>query len=206
LGYFDDRKREQRMKSSGFVSFVLLNKKPQLVSHKRIGIPLNGLMQLARREIVIPCDYSASSAKYGLIRNHDSLLLSIFNTTKFYHVMNKIKMNRTKNDIHSFSEFDVGYECQICMEILVETKIICENGHSVCGKCCSVLKNIYLANCHICRKDILSSPISNIVLEEIIQNRYPKQYAERYHLLTNQEPITWKNDPVFNGSYVQYMR
>ena len=216
LGYFDDRKREQRMKSSGFVSFVLLNKKPQLIPSKRIGIPLNGLVQLAKREIRIPydCISIGPSEKFGLVRNHDSLLLNIFETTKFYHVMDKVRINRARYrqqlvvnphlEMPEFPELDNGYECQICMDLLVGTKIICTNGHSICGICLDAIKQTNNPKCPSCRKPILAEPIANIVLEGIVQSQYPTRYAERYHFLSGRQPVTWKDDPTFNGKYIQY--
>lgn len=212
LGYFDDRIREQRMKSSGFFSFVLLNEKPVFIPGKRIGVPLNVLIQLARREITIPRDPQIVN-NYGLIRNHDSLLLNIFETTKFYHTMNKIKLNQVKYrellrtnpnaKRPSLSEFDNGYDCEICSDLLVGAVVICPNGHSVCGTCRP--KIVQTGKCPNCRANILQKTIPNIILEGIVQNQYPKRYAERYVELTNQQPMTWKNDPAFNGKYIQYI-
>lgn len=224
LAYFDDRKREQRMKSSGFFSFVLLNKKPQLIASKRIGIPLNGLVQLAKREIVIPYDSENqldannqfdSNNHFGLVRNHDSLLLNIFETAKFFHVMEKIKRHRIKYKqqlitnpgmpIPNIPDLDNGYECPICMDLMVGTKTICENGHCICGIC---LKNILAVRgtvyCPLCRSSLLPKPIANIVLEGIVQSQYPSQYAEKFQILSGQQPRTWKDDEIFNGGYIQY--
>lgn len=212
LGYFDDRKREQRMKSSGFVSFVLLRNKPRLIPCKRIGIPLNALIQLAKREITIP-NTAESNERYGLIRNHDSLLLNVFETTKFYHTMDKIKLNQARwrelqrtngNCVRpSFSELDSGFDCEICTELLLGAKIICMNGHTICGSC---TETVYAMNqkCPTCRNLVLSEPVKNIALENIVQNQYPKLYAERYIEITGHQPTTWKDDVVFNGTQIQY--
>lgn len=210
LGYFDDRKREQRMKSSGFVSFVLLDKKPNLVSSKRISVPLNALEQLARREIKIPQDLSSTDS-YGLIRNHDSLLLSIFETTKFYHLMDKLNMHEAKyrelllknqnSTMPKFSDFDSYYECEICTDLMVGSKIICGNGHSICSVCCELIVKDN-AKCPICRQNTLAQPIPNIILEKMIQNQYPAKYAEKYETLTKKRPNTWKDYSLSNGKYI----
>lgn len=212
IGYFDDRKREQRMKSSGFVSFILLDKKPELIAGQRIGIPINGLIKLVKHEITIP-RYPQSPEVFGLIRNHDSLLLNVMETTKFCHIMNKIKIAQAKwRELLQYNiqakrpelpEFETGYDCSICMELIVDAKIICENGHSVCGLCFQTL-NSMKQPC-FCRSDLLPKSIPNHNLEHIVQNQYPKVYAERYGLIFGSEPITWKNDDMFNGTHIQYL-
>jgi len=213
IGYFDDRKREQRMKSSGFVSFVLLDKKPELIPGVRIGLPMNALLQLVRHEIAIP-RYPQSSEMYNLIRNHDSLLLNIFETTKFYHIMDKMKIVQAKwRDLlktnpeakrPTLSEFDTGYDCQICSELLINTTIICKNGHCICGLCTEKIRSTNNPVCPNCRRPILSENIPNRILEEIIQKQYPAQYAERHNQVFGQQPQTWKNDATFNGNHIQY--
>lgn len=214
IGYFDDRKREQRMKSSGFVSFILLDKKPELISGQRIGIPVNGLIKLIKHEITIP-RYSQDNVSFGLIRNHDSLLLNIMETTKFCHIMNKIKIAQakwrelveidTRATRPDLPEFDTGYDCSICMELIVDSKIICDNGHSICGACSKTLYSTKNCFCPICRSILLPEAIPNRILEHIVQNQYPKIYAERYSQLVGSEPISWKNDSIFNGSHIQYL-
>lgn len=209
VGYFDDRKREQHMKSSGFVSFVLLNEKPELVPGHKIGIPMNGLIQLVRHEITIP-RYPEMGESFSLIRNHDSLLLNILETTKFYHIMNKIKIAQAKwrellksgptSKRPQLSEFDIGYDCPICMELLVDSRMICSNGHTICGSCS---KQVYLF-CPECRSPVLQQWIPNRSLDQIIQNRYPYEYGKRYHELLGHNPLTWKNDAAFNGTHIQY--
>jgi non-canonical (house-cleaning) NTP pyrophosphatase len=210
IGYFDDRKREQRMKSSGFVSFVLLNEKPQLIPGVRIGVPLNALVQLVKHEILIPKDPIASEM-FGLIRNHDSLLLNIFETTKFYHILDKIKIAQSKwrelqkSNIQAkrpaISEFNSGFDCPICQDLLVNSRIICYNGHCICDYCLNIYNN---NNCPICRQQLLPFKIPNRSLEHIIQNQYPKKYAERYNEIYRQQPNTWREDLAFNGKVIQY--
>ena len=216
IGYFDDRKREQRMKSSGFVSFILLDKKPELIASQQIGIPMNGLIRLVKHEITIPHhSQSKSGETFGLIRNHDSLLLNITETTKFYHIMNKIKIvqakwrelcrtnpNAKRPDL---PEFDTGYDCPICMELIVDSKIICKNGHSICGYCSRTVYAMNNSKCSECRTDMIpGGGIPNRTLEHIVQNQYPKTYSERYSQLHDAAPETWKNDAMFNGTHVQY--
>jgi len=209
LGFLDDRMRDERMKTSGFIGLVLLDKKPPLDPAKNIAIPLNALIQLVKREIVIP-HYPQSAEKFGLARNHDSLLLNIFETTKFYRVREQIQTVQAKwrqllqtnpnAERPPFPEFDPGYDCAICADLLVSTKVICTNGHCICGICLRMIGDV----CPMCRQNIMSNPISNLILEGIIQNQYPKRYNERYTEFMGTQPHTWKDDPAFNGKWIQY--
>lgn len=205
LGYFDDRKREQRMKSSGFVSFVLLDSKPQLVTTKMVAVPLSALVQLAKREIRIQhIPNTSASEMFGLTRNHDSLLLSIFETTKFFHTMNNIKLAQVKykqTKKFAVADIDMGFECGICTDLMVDSKIVCKNGHTVCGICLQHLKN---GTCPFCRGPLLSSPIPNLHLENVIQTQYPKKYEEKYRDRTGSTPSNWQSDAMFNGSVLFY--
>lgn len=220
LGYFDDRKREQRMKTSGWISFVLLNEKPTLEPGKRIGVPLNLLVQLAQREIVLPPTSSSpiSDAK-GMARNHDSLILSIIDTAKFYNTMEKIKhaqiqwkqllLTNPKANRPVLSELDPGTECQVCSSLLVGVKVICFNGHILCGIC---LPRIQQANncCPECRENIPKNPVSLPQIESMIKSQNPKLYAERFQEMQalnigGQPPITWRNDDTtFKGDHITY--
>lgn len=214
IGYFDDRKREQRMKSSGFVSFILLNNRPELAPTQRIAVPMNGLIKLVKREITIQHP-GYSGQTFGLIRNHDSLLLNVIETTKFCHIMNKIKIAQLKwrelleidprAKRPDLPEFDTGYDCSICMELIVDCRIICQNGHSVCGMCSKALYSMINSNCPSCRGNLFPEGISNRSLEHIVQNQYPKLYAERYAQLFGSAPLTWKNDDMFNGTHIQFL-
>lgn len=210
LSYFDDRKREQRMKASGFLSFVLLNQKPELTG-KRIGVPLQALVQLVRKEISIP-PHSGSSVKGLMARNHDSLIASVLTTAAFYQAMEKVKLAhvRFKEQLRAnphavyppLPSVDAGFECTVCLDLLVNASIICGNGHVLCGIC---LPAIQAANhCPECRQQIFARVIPNRNVETIAQLRYPEKYAERYKALTNSEPRSWKNDPTFIGNHIQY--
>lgn len=211
LGYFDDRKREQRMKSSGFVSFVLLDSKPQLQSSKMIAVPLNGLLLLARREIQLS-RHPQENDTYRLTRNHDSLLMSVFDTTKFYHTMQnfKVAQARYKAEIRAgragakwvILEIDAGFECTICADLMVEGRVICKNGHTVCRPCVSQLDK--RSGCPFCRSPIFNDLISNLALNAVIQAHYPKKYAERCQQMIGTQPTTWETDAMFNGTVIFY--
>lgn len=209
LGYFDDRVREQRMRTSGFVSLVVLNKKPPLTSDKLIGVPMNVLISLIKREIKIP-RRGGSDDVFGLVRNHDSLLLNVIKTTNFYTIMENLKLTQAKwNSLlrnnknakrPSFPEFDPGYECEICADLLVSTKVMCSNGHTCCGECATTIND----KCPFCRNDVFPTKINNLVLDYIILSHYPKQYTERLNELTGGRPLTWEDNEMFQGKYIQY--
>lgn len=212
LGYFDDRKREQRMKTSGFISFVLLNEKPPLKQEKMVGLPLNGLVQLAKREIHIPPPLNREAGCGYMGRNHDSLILSVIETTKFYHTMEKVKIaqaswrEKTKVNPQSarpgISELNPALECPVCMDLLVGAKVICSSGHTICELCLRILQQAPNSTCPECREMIVRA-IPNLALENVAQSLSPQKYAERYKDLHKQEPRSWKQDPAFNGMEIQ---
>lgn len=205
LGYFDDRVREQRMRSSGFVSLVVLNKKPLLTPGKLIGVPMNVLISLVKREIKIP-HIPQESESYGMARNHDSLILNILETTRFYTLMENLKIVQARCNQQRllqrppFPEFDAGHECIICTNLLVQAKIVCKNGHCICGGCVVQISNV----CPVCRDSVLPEPISNLVLDQIILAHYPRQYKIRHQELTGQNPSTWENAEMFQGKFIQF--
>ena len=205
LGYFDDRERESRMIASGFVSFALLRDMPQLIPGKRISVPINAFIQLAKREIKIP-DYVGSSNMCGIAKNHDSLILSLINTTAFNCVMEKVKINQLKyrntNKRPSFSDIEVNYECGICTCILVDAKIICNSGHTLCGPCTKIIKQ--QNRCPYCREILLGNPINNRLVDDIIKEHYPVLYEERYLELFGKKPTSWMDDAMFNGTTIRY--
>jgi hypothetical protein len=191
------------MKSSGFVSFILLDKKPTMILGKMVALPLNALIHLAKREIRIK-QTPVSIETYGLTRNHDSLLLSIFDTTKFYHTMNNLKLAQVRfrhSKNFAVAEIDSGFECGICTDLLINCRVICKEGHTICGMC---LQHLNSNTCPYCRSPILANPPSNLQLESIIQNQYPKKYAEKYRELTGNNPSNWRSDSMFNGSTIFY--
>lgn len=61
--------------------------------------------------------------------------------------------------------------CPICYENFSQEKrpmTICSNGHSVCEQC-SINSQIRAAICCICRGDVLSSPIPNIIVLNMVE-------------------------------------
>lgn len=82
------------------------------------------------------------------------------------------------------SEFDIGYDCPICMELLVDSRTVCSNGHTICDDCSKQI-NLF---CPECRSSLLQQSIPNRALDQIIQNRYPYEYAKKYHELLGHDP------------------
>jgi hypothetical protein len=72
------------------------------------------------------------------------------------------------------------YECQICMDLLIEpVTTVC--GHTFC-KICLIRYLKTTLNCPMCRKPILQSRESlskNILLENLIKSKYLKYYDEK---------------------------
>lgn len=213
IAFFDDRVREQRMRSSGFFSVVILDGKPVFDQQRMIAVPLNILKKLVDHELRIFNPFVPNSNEtYGLVRNHDSFLKSIFETTKFYNLIENLKIvhgkwndalkNNPNAPLPNFPEFEAGNVCQICDYLLVDSKIICDNGHTVCGLCAK--PSSLNGKCPYCRKSLLSPMIKNRTLDQIIQNNYPKQYKIRYHQLTTTKLESWVDHPIFKGNDVQF--
>ena len=78
------------------------------------------------------------------------------------------------------NEIEIEFECQICMDIMVEpVTTLC--GHTFCKICLMRYLRTKL-NCPICRKTILQSPDSlskNISFENLIKSKYSEKYEER---------------------------
>lgn len=78
------------------------------------------------------------------------------------------------------SEIEPEYECQICMDLLVEpSTTVC--GHTFC-KICLIKYLKTKLNCPMCRKPILQSKDSiskNVIMENIIKAKYSLKYEER---------------------------
>ena len=89
------------------------------------------------------------------------------------------------------------------MDILVGAKIICTNGHTVCGFCTADIKKMHNAVCPSCRVRVFGDPIANLVLEGIVSDQYPQPYAERYGQLFGVAPKTWRDEAMFNGTHIQ---
>jgi hypothetical protein len=100
------------------------------------------------------------------------------------------------------TQFDLGFECSVCADLLVQGKIICENGHTICNSC-YVHINGKKASCPFCRNNLLQKPINNLHLEEIIKIHYPKRYSEKIIEMGSQS-LTWQHDPMFNGDFIFY--
>ena len=219
LGYFDDRKRDDRMKTSGLVTWVLLDRKPDLEPGKCIGIPMNLLEELARKERkVAPRPHAPESEARYMARHHDSLLVSVLGEAKCWKTMENVKQAQAKwrESLRAnpraprppLSENDPGTECISCLDLLVGVKMICSSGHSICSIC---LPRIQQANnkCPECRETIPPNPPRQVQFEKVIQAQNPKRYAERFREMRDalhlQENVyTWKNDPTFVGSSLAY--
>jgi hypothetical protein len=82
------------------------------------------------------------------------------------------------------NEIEMEFECQICMDIMVEpVTTIC--GHTFCKICLIRFLKTKL-NCPICRKPILQSPESlakNISFENLIKTKHPKKYEEKLNIV-----------------------
>lgn len=211
LGCFDDRKREARMKTTSIVSFCLLDQKPSFIPGKRIGVPLNALVQLVQHEITIPPNTSSPREGKLLIRNHDSLILSVLKTAAFYSAMEKVKHAHVKfkellranpqANYPSLSSIDSSYECPICANILVDVRSVCRNGHDMCGVCYEAIAQAN--SCPDCRGAL--DVRENRSMEEVVKQRYPEQYAVRFKQIHNDaNPFTWREDPAFNGNQIHY--
>ncbi len=202
IAIFDDRKREERMKTTSVISFVLLDKKPTLINGKRIGLPINALIGLINGEISIPTE-NGNSIILG--RNHDSLLSCAIQTATFYSLMEKIKQNQVKirqlslTKYPEYSSIDCICECNICNDILIDATSICEEGHTICGVCFKGISN--LGSCPECRKSL--KPRKNRIVDDMVKQRYPEEYYDRASKIGLQI-TTWKNDPYFNGKFIQF--
>ncbi len=210
LGYFDDRIRDPRFKGSTILSFVLLDSKPQLEPGKRIGLPLNGLKLLAERRIDL-APFPERGDCFRMARNHDSIILAAFRTAKFYHTMEKVKLNQARfremqrmNPLVQrppVSNIDPGQECPLCFELLVNVQVICARGHSICGIC---LEGIRAANsCSFCREPL--NPRPNLIVDHIIRHLNPDEYVRR-HRQSGAAPLppSWEEDMAFRGNFVSY--
>ena len=207
LGYFDDRIREIRMKVSTFVSMIFLKKKPPLRKGEMIGVPFNILKELVKRQIKLPKDANLKDT-YGFARNHDSILLQIFKTNVFYSIMDRF--NSLSPNAKEFPTYNRSHTCKICEDLLVNSLILCKNGHTVCGKCEPILSMTPDPLCPFCKESILTHRIRNIGLNDVIMEHYPVEYMERLQEVTpfpvrNIDAIkTYEQSDKFNGKFIQY--
>jgi hypothetical protein len=191
----DDRIREERMKSTGVVSFILLKKKPQLIEGKRVGIPMNVFIDLANERVTVPAKNGSIGMKLG--RNHDSLVAACVNTSSFYALMEEVKrIHNVWKELRRFvalSDFEAVFECPLCTGLMTDCVTLCTNGHYSCATCVKSLRN----NCPDCRQPL--TPVRNIIVNNIVQQRYPIEFAR-----ANKDAITWQSNELFNGSMIQY--
>ena len=191
----DDRIREERMKSTGVVSFILLKKKPQLIEGKRVGIPMNVFIDLANELVTVPAKNGSIGMKLG--RNHDSLVAACVNTSSFYALMEEVKrIHNVWKELRRFvalSDFEAVFECPLCTGLMTDCVILCTNGHYSCATCVKSFRN----NCPDCRQPL--TPVRNIIVNNIVQQRYPIEFAR-----ANKDAITWQSNELFNGSMIQY--
>ena len=178
----------QRMKICSAMGLVILSKAPNYSKSDRlIGIPFNTFVQLIKHEIKIPNPHYNNNSEYGLALNHDSLLFAILNSSEFITKMENLKMmvkkwrealNHNPNASKpGFPEkWMPGYECFVCAFVMIHTKMVCKNGHSLCGTCSDLFVG---KTCPFCKSNVLNPMIKNLFLEEIIKNTYPKQYSQR---------------------------
>ncbi len=213
LGYFDDRKREQRMRSNGLISFVLLDKKPNLEFRQKIGVPCNAFLKLVQREIRIP-PFPACNESFGMARNHDSMLLAVIQTAKFYNTMEKVRImearfrNLLRNNRHAarppMPTIEPSEECHICFNLLVGAKVICSNGHTICGICLPKIQELN-NGCDVCRQPLLNPPINNLMVDDMMKSAHPEQYRLRYQQLHGgKAPPSWHDYSAFKGKRIDY--
>jgi hypothetical protein len=204
--YIDDRIREERMRSNGVVSFILLKKKPKLIPGKRIGVPMNLFIDLANEKISIPEKPtgrnnvpSVDGLKLG--RNHGSLIVACVDTFTFYALMEHINhMHRnfkTSGVFPEMEKFDTIYECPICSELMIDVQTICKKGHYACSKCTDKIKSTN--RCPECRDPLLVIP--NRIVDKIIMQRYPKEISEARN---DNNKIAWSTSDLFRGRFIQY--
>ena len=210
LAFFDDRLREQRMKTSGFVSLVILKQKPVQFAKNLIGIPFSLLKALVKRQIKIPHDTSAQGELFGLVRNHDSLLLNIFDTNRFHTIMTNLQITRAKwrtsrNPLipPPFPTFDPGNTCVICADLMIDSKIVCINDHTLCGMCAKT-PTMFANGCPVCRGNVRNPHIKNLQLDQVIFNNYPAEYTKRHNEMSTAPLPIFENQSMFRGQIVQF--
>ena len=212
LSVFDDRKREDRFRSSTIVGMVLLHGRPTLEPGKRIGVPLNVLKLLAERRIKLPMQPGDQGA-YGLSRNHDSMLKQLFKTAKFHHTLEKLKLAqadwrellRVNPAVPrpGLKSIDPKQECPVCLDLMVGARVICAGGHSICGVCLPIIQTTR-EDCPTCHEELFERPIPNRNLEDLIQILNPEEYQQRFQEMHGEPPKTWEQDPHFCGDAITY--
>jgi hypothetical protein len=208
IGFFDDRVREQRMRSSGFVSVVVLQEPPVFDESRMIAVPLSVLKQLVDHKVRIVNPFHFTPEAFGLVRNHDSFLKAVFETPKFLTLLEKLKTVQSKyNDpkakLPPFPEFEPGHECVVCAALMVESKIVCSAGHSLCFTCADSIQKSS-KKCPTCRAPFLNPLIKNRTLDLIVKIQNPLEYDAILQQLGKKEDKEWDEDSLFNGSKVSF--
>lgn len=213
LCYFDDRMRDNRMKVNSSLECVILNKAPDFEkSGKLIALPYNAFVQLVRHEIRVPNPrLNNNNQSHGFVWNHDSLLYALLTSNEFQNKMQSLFMmickwrESLKRDpsaqLPPFPEIEYGNNCEICADLLFDSKILCKNGHTVCGSCSGSLVG---KPCPECRSPSLNPFIKNLALDELVKSNYPMEYAQKYAEINGSEMLSFKDHEIFNGDFIQY--
>lgn len=168
LAYFD------RFKTH--VSFILVKNRSHLAPGKRIGVPFNQLQEMSKDTLKLE-SYENGKEKYGLKKVDQLILKNLIMSPKFSKVMTSLFQSRMK--IYQQSSED----CAVCSELLIESKVLCSNGHTFCAKCAEEISSAQQAKCPMCRIPILNPGISNQLLDGLIMQHHPKEYNDRVKIL-----------------------
>lgn len=190
LAYFDQHRTH--------VSFILVNDSPCLVAGKRIGIPINRLVEMSHGFLKVP-SYEGEIIEYGLLMQHQLIFRNIISSPKLSKVLNSIY--QVSPDACQYSPS----ECSVCAELLVESRTLCKNGHILCGICATKISSEAGARCPMCRSFILSKTISNQLLDHFVMSEHPKEYSDRLQKIGNSNLNNfWLYNKRFQGKKISY--
>ncbi|CRG96281.1 RING zinc finger protein, putative [Plasmodium gallinaceum] len=118
---------------------------------------------------------------------------------------NKISNNQNKSG-EQVEKISSEVECSICMKLLiVPVTIPC--GHNFCRDCLEKVKE-YKNSCPLCRSNMGDKKNINILLGELIKEKYPITYAKRLEEIENlkrekeNKIMKQRNDAIKNASII----
>ncbi|CRH00101.1 conserved Plasmodium protein, unknown function [Plasmodium relictum] len=119
--------------------------------------------------------------------------------------VNKMCSNQNRSDEH-VEKISSEVECAICMKLLiVPVTIPC--GHNFCRDCLEKAKE-YKNSCPLCRSNMGDKKNINILLGELIKERYPITYAKRLEEIENlkrekeNKIMKQRNEAIKNASII----